>query len=166
MFDPLHLPRVVLRQITHKDAIRLHTILNNRKVAQYNDYTIPLSKQDIKQLIQDDISAFYEGEGIRIAIEHTLLKQLIGTCGLYKITASTKSAYLAFELAPDYWHKGFMSEVLHALLPVLIAKYELNTLFACVNSKNLASCSLLKKLGFSKKVHEDIWYIHTNATYK
>ena len=56
MFEKINTPRISLRLISHKDVTSLHAILNNPLVSQFNDYTTPISKSDIKQLIQNDIS--------------------------------------------------------------------------------------------------------------
>ena len=112
MFKTIKLPRVTLRLITHKHGAALLTILNNPLVYEFNDYKTPLNKEHVKQLIQDDISSYYQGEGVRLAIEHNMSGVLIGTCGLYNINNQTKTAYLGFELDPFYWQQGLMHEVL------------------------------------------------------
>ena len=78
MFKTTQLERVTLRLITHKHAPQLFSILNHPQVSEFNDYKTPLSKCQIKQLIQDDITAYYEGEVIRVAIEHNINGKLTG----------------------------------------------------------------------------------------
>ncbi|GAA59445.1 ribosomal-protein-alanine N-acetyltransferase [Pseudoalteromonas sp. BSi20652] len=148
MFKTLKLPRVTLRLITHKHAAQLFTILNNQLVAQFNDYKTPLSKADIKQLIQDDINGYYEGNVIRVAIEHNINGNLIGTCGLYKIEHKSSSAFIGFELAPFFWQQGLMSEVLVGFIDALPSILQIDQLFAQVNTQNIRSHTLLTKLGF------------------
>ncbi|WP_166114194.1 GNAT family N-acetyltransferase [Pseudoalteromonas sp. Z9A5] len=149
MFKNLKLPRVTLRLITHKHAAKLFTILNNPLVAQFNDYKTPLSKADIKQLIQDDISAYYENEVIRLAIEHNTDRDLIGTCGLYKIEHTSKTAFIGFELDPLFWQQGLMFEALVGFISALPSVQQINYLFAEVSTQNIRSHTLLTKLGFS-----------------
>jgi [ribosomal protein S5]-alanine N-acetyltransferase len=149
MFKLIKLPRVTLRLITHKHGPSLFAILNHPLVAQYNDYPIPLSNRDIKQLIQDDICGYYQGEMLRLAIEHNNTGQLLGCCGLYKIDQASHSAYIGFELHPDHWHQGIMSEVLVAFIDKVQTSYPIKHLFAEVNRQNIASHKLLSKLGFT-----------------
>ncbi|WP_405600398.1 MULTISPECIES: GNAT family N-acetyltransferase [unclassified Pseudoalteromonas] len=156
MFKTLKLPRVTLRLITHKHAGGLFTILNNPLVAQFNDYKTPLSKDNIKQLIQDDISAYYEGEVIRLAIEHNIDTCFIGTCGLYKIGDKINSAFIGFELAPNYWQQGLMSEALVGFINTLPNTLQIYELFAEVNIKNICSHKLLTKLGFTPNFNADL----------
>jgi ribosomal-protein-alanine N-acetyltransferase len=151
MFKKIKSPRVTLRLITHKHAVSLFDILNNPLVSEFNDYQTPLTKEHIKQLIQDDISAYYEGEVIRLAIEHNATGQLLGTCGLYKINKETKSAFIGFELHPLYWQQGIMSEVLMSFMAVMPRTLNVKDLYAEVTLHNQRSHRLLKKLGFALK---------------
>lgn len=161
MFEKINTPRISLRLISHKDVTSLHAILNNPLVSKFNDYSTPLSKSDVKQLIQDDISGYYEGEVIRLAITHNTLNKVIGSCGLYKINEQVSCAFLGFEMAPDFWGKGYMKEALVALIPELVMIFKLKTIYAEVDSRNLASCNLLNGLGFQLiESKSSVWFCH------
>ncbi|WP_372761154.1 GNAT family N-acetyltransferase [Pseudoalteromonas sp.] len=154
MFTQIKLPRVRLRLITHKHAASLFCILNHPQVAQFNDYQLPLSNTDIKQLIQDDISGYYHGDLLRVAIEHNNTGQLLGCCGLYSIDKDKQMAYLGFELHPHYWQQGIMSEALVAFINTMQRSLGLTKLIAEVHKHNTPSHKLLTKLGFSKQGKE------------
>ncbi|CAM2762766.1 GNAT family N-acetyltransferase [Pseudoalteromonas distincta] len=157
MFNTTQLDRVTLRLITHKHAACLFDILNHPQVSKFNDYETPLSKTQIKQLIQDDISAYYEGEVVRVAIEHNITGELMGTCGLYKLTPCKSSAFIGFELHPDFWGKGVMFEVVTGFIEALLEHIPLKHLSAEVSAHNARSHNLLIKLGFSLHEHS-IWH--------
>ena len=157
MFNTTQLDRVTLRLITHKHAACLFDILNQPQVSKFNDYETPLSKTQIKQLIQDDISAYYEGEVVRVAIEHNITGKLMGTCGLYKLTPCKSSAFIGFELHPDFWNKGVMFEVVTGFIETLLEHIPLKHLSAEVSAHNARSHNLLIKLGFSLQEHS-IWH--------
>jgi ribosomal-protein-alanine N-acetyltransferase len=156
MYKNLATPRVTLRLISHKDAASMHAILNNPLVSQFNDYTTPLRKRDINQFIQNEISGYYEGEVIRFTIKQNTLNKVIGSCGLYKINKEARTAFLGFELDPEFWQQGYMKETLQTLIPKLVMHYELIMLYAEVNKANTASCKLLEGLGFTN--NENIWF--------
>lgn len=160
MFKTIKLPRVTLRLITHKHGSALLTILNNPLVYEFNDYKTPLNKDHIKQLIQDDISGYYEGEVIRLAIEHNMSGKLLGTCGLYKICKQTKSAYLGFELNPFYWQQGLMQEVLRGFMSQIPSVLKIEQLYAEIHGHNVRSYNLLTKLGFvlNEQLNNGIWH--------
>lgn len=157
MFNTTKLERVTLRLITHKHAACLFNILNHPHVSEFNDYETPLSKTQIKQLIQDDISAYYEGEVIRVAIEHNISGELMGTCGLYNLTPCKSSAFIGFELHPDFWDKGVMFEVVTGFIETLLKHVPLKHLSAEVSAHNARSHNLLIKLGFSLR-ENSIWH--------
>ncbi|MBQ4857341.1 GNAT family N-acetyltransferase [Pseudoalteromonas sp. MMG007] len=157
MFKPILLERVTLRLITHKHASQLFAILNHPQVSEYNDYQTPLSKSQIKQLIQDDITAYYEGEVIRVAIEHNISGDLMGTCGLYNLTPCESRAFIGFELHPTFWDKGVMFEVITGFLNTLNEQIGLKYVSAQVSAHNARSHNLLIKLGFSLR-ENSIWF--------
>ncbi|GEK54590.1 GNAT family N-acetyltransferase [Pseudoalteromonas espejiana] len=157
MFKTIKLERVTLRLITHKHAPQLFTILNHPQVSEFNDYKTPLSKSQIKQLIQDDITAYYEGEVIRVAIEHNITGELMGTCGLYNLSVCKSSAFIGFELHPSFWDKGVMFEVITGFIKTLKLNIGLKHLSAEVSAHNARSHNLLLKLGFSLREHS-IWH--------
>lgn len=159
MFKTTQLERVTLRLITHKHAPQLFSILNHPQVSEFNDYKTPLSKCQIKQLIQDDITAYYEGEVIRVAIEHNINGKLMGTCGLYNLSPCKSRAFIGFELDPMYWDKGIMFEVITGFVKTLKEAIPLSYLAAQVSAHNARSHNLLVKLGFSLGEHS-IWYKH------
>ena len=160
MFKTIKLPRVTLRLITHKHGAALLNILNNPLVYEFNDYKAPLNKEHIKQLIQDDISSYYQGEGVRLAIEHNILGDLIGTCGLYNINNQTKTAYLGFELDPFYWQQGLMHEVLKGFVSEIHRSLNIEHLYAEIHGKNVRCYNLLTKLGFvfNQQLNSGVWH--------
>lgn len=160
MFKTIKLERVTLRLITHKHGSALLTILNNPLVYEFNDYKTPLNKNHIKQLIQNDISGYYEGEVIRLAIEHSMNSTLLGTCGLYKICKQAKSAYIGFELDPLYWQQGLMQEVLCGFIDQIPFALNIEHLYAQINEQNVRSYNLLTKLGFvfTQQLNNGVWH--------
>lgn len=160
MFKSIKLPRVTLRLITHRHGTALLAILNNPLVYEFNDYEAPLNKEHIRQLIQGDISGYYEGEVIRLAIEHNITGELIGTCGLYNINKKTKSAYIGFELDPIYWQQGLMHEVLRGFIARMHTLLSIEHLYAEILGDNVRSYNLLTKLGFvfNEQLNAGVWH--------
>ncbi|WP_409425474.1 MULTISPECIES: GNAT family N-acetyltransferase [unclassified Pseudoalteromonas] len=160
MFKTIKLSRITLRLITHKHGAALLKILNNPLVYEFNDYKTPLNKEHIKQLIQDDISSYYQGEGVRLAIEHNISGDLIGTCGLYNLNNQTKSAYLGFELDPFYWQQGLMHEVLKGFISEVHCSLNIQHLYAEIHGKNVRCYNLLTKLGFvfNPQLNSGVWH--------
>ncbi|CAM4007240.1 GNAT family N-acetyltransferase [Pseudoalteromonas byunsanensis] len=145
--------RLILKSITHRDALALYGVLNDPLVAQYNDYGDSLSHQDIKDLIQWDLEQGYSGLGCRMTITNTQ-GQLLGTVGLYDFDADTHSVKIGFELASIYWQRGYMIEAIECVLENITKLLHLTadtSVLAHLDEQNVRSVNLLLKLGFTKQ---------------
>ncbi|MCF6433907.1 GNAT family N-acetyltransferase [Pseudoalteromonas sp. MMG022] len=145
--------RLVLKSITHKDALALYSVLNDPLVAQYNDYGDSLSHEQIKDLIQWDLEQGYLGLGCRMAITNAQ-GLLLGTVGLYDFDADKQSVNIGFELASVHWRHGYMSEAVQCILVNIGQLLNISSdisVFAHLDENNERSAKLLLKLGFSKQ---------------
>lgn len=157
------LKRIALKPIKHKDCSALLAILSEPLVAQYNDYSLPLTRNDVKQLIQNDITGMYEGNTLRLGIYLIDTSTLIGCIGLYDIAED--SAWLGFELSANYWGQGFMSEALAftltnltTVIALLGNEVSISNLQAKVATANSQSQRLLQRFNFSNLGYEHWLY--------
>lgn len=72
--------------------------------------------------------------------------KVIGRAGVWDETLGQ----IAIMLHPDYWGRGYITEVLEVLVPVLWRK-GLEKLHAHVHPQNIASLRALKRAGFEEK---------------
>ncbi|BDF94344.1 N-acetyltransferase [Pseudoalteromonas sp. KAN5] len=142
------LSRITLKPITHKDCSALWGILSDPLVAQYNDYCVPITRNEVKQLIQDDITGMYEGRSLRFALYLINTSTLIGCIGLYDI--EQESAWLGFELSPEYWGNGFMSEALAFMLT------NMKTVTGLLNNDNLNIMNLHAKVALENSQSQQL----------
>lgn len=163
MNNEFTLSRITLKPIKHKDCSALWAILSEPLVAQYNDYAMPLTRNDVKQLIQDDITGMYEGNTLRLGMYLLNTSTLIGCIGLYDIEEG--SAWLGFELSVDYWGDGFMSEALAFMLTNIAAvvaqlgnESNITNLQAKVAVENTQSQQLLRRFKFTHVASEHWLY--------
>jgi len=158
MFKQQSVERITMGLITHKHAPALFAILNEPEVAQFNDYDLPLSRDDVKQIIQHDITCFYEQTGIRLVIINNHTHEVMGSVGLYDIKDG--KAWLGFELATKFWHQGYMFEVLNQLVVSksfeTILRSTIRKLYANVDPANFSSQKLLSKIGFTQ-ISNNVW---------
>lgn len=75
----------------------------------------------------------------------------IGTCGFHKWDQRNHHAEIGYDLGTTYWHKGYMTEALQAVLQHGFEKMELNRIEAIVYPENTASLRVLERLGFQKE---------------
>lgn len=58
--------------------------------------------------------------------------------------------YIAYEVIPEFWRRGVATEVMTAFIDCLFGNFEINILTAHIDSRNIASINLIKKLRFNQ----------------
>ena len=77
--------------------------------------------------------------------------KLIGTCGFNNWVAYDHSAIIGYELAPEFWGKGYATEAIHKIISAAYndeLQIHVNRIEASVVPGNIASEKVLKKNGF------------------
>jgi ribosomal-protein-alanine N-acetyltransferase len=151
-FPTLRTSRLVLREFTPTDAPAVFEIFSYEGVTRYHNVDTMTSLDQAEKIVSARMALFPNQWGVRWAI--TWIEdadKVIGSCGLYMANKEFRSAEIGFELHPDYWRLGLMSEALTAALNFGYSDsffFELNRVQALTSLDNIASINLLKKLGF------------------
>lgn len=90
---------------------------------------------------------FEDGQGIRWGIALKEDDRLIGTCGFHEWKKAHYKAEIGYELSPEYWRNGMMTEAIGAILEFGFRVWGLNRIEAFIDPRNVASRKLLEKLG-------------------
>lgn len=88
---------------------------------------------------------------MRWGIERKGKKGLIGTIGFNAWSPKHKRAEIGYEIHPDHWRKGYMSEAVSKILSYGSETLDLTRIGAVVFIENEASNNLLTKMGFQKE---------------
>jgi ribosomal-protein-alanine N-acetyltransferase len=84
---------------------------------------------------------------------------LIGTAGIRSISWQHLRAEMGYELDPQHWNKGLMTEALTEITRYCFQALKLHTIEANIAPANLASARVLEKLTFVKEAHfRENWY--------
>lgn len=140
----------MLKPLSHRHAPALQAILSHPLVRKYNDIPTFCDLAEFRSYLQYDLALWYQNQGGRWVIEYN--KDVIGSCGIYNYNQTLEQAEIGFELHPDYWHQGFMSEVLVSILDYLRAQDsgpKVNILIARCDINNGSSLKLLSKFHFT-----------------
>ncbi|MFX1487174.1 MAG: GNAT family N-acetyltransferase, partial [Promethearchaeota archaeon] len=97
------------------------------------------------------INPFKEGTGIRWGIVRKGSSGLIGTCGYYDWSKTSRRAEIGYDLDPAYWGQGIMTEALMAVIEYGFQEMGLNRIQAIIDSKNKRSINLVQRLDFKKE---------------
>ncbi len=152
-FPQLTTERLLLREFTLGDAQAVVDILCSPAVNQWLE-TDPLqSLEEAQARIRSRMRLFIDGMGFRWAI--TLRQQperVIGSCGFFSVRRGTQTVECGYELHPDHWGKGIMSEALQAMIAFCFDPHNplpVHRIEALVAPGNTASIRLLEKLAFT-----------------
>lgn len=151
MFPTLETERLILREITKEDREGIFAYFSNDDVTRYYGQE---TLQNLKQA-EDIIGLFrknyHDKRGIRWAIERKEDKGIIGTIGFNAWLPKHKRAEIGYELHPNHWRKGYISEAVLAVLAYGFDVMELTRVGAIVFKENEASQNLLTKIGFQEE---------------
>jgi ribosomal-protein-alanine N-acetyltransferase len=152
-FPQLTTEHLLLREFTLGDAQAVFDILCSPAVSKWLE-TDPLQSLDAAQArLRSRIGLFRDGMGFRWAI--TLRQQperVIGSCGFFSLRRGTQTVECGYELHPDHWCKGIMSEALQAMIAFSFDPHNplpVHRIEALVAPGNTASIRLLEKLAFT-----------------
>jgi ribosomal-protein-alanine N-acetyltransferase len=153
-FPILYTERLILKEITDKDAPVLFEMRRNPDIMKYIDRPIPKSIDDIHELIQKMEIMKSKGEGISWSIfkkENPDLK--IGNIGLYRIIAEHYRAEIGYMLNTGYHQQGIMFEAIQKVIEFGFKEMNLHSIEANINPENMASRKLLEKAGFVREAY-------------
>lgn len=155
MIEFLETERLILRPLNLDDAERLFLLDSNSEVMKYIGVE-PLTKlEESKEVIKKIQKQYVENEIGRYAVIEKASNLLIGWCGLKFLTEEINGYSNVYELGyrflPEYWGKGFATESAKMWLNYGFNEMNIEIIYACAHSENVASNHILRKLGFEEK---------------
>lgn len=158
-FPVLHTERFTLRAPVLQDADDVFRILGDPQVTRYFG-TLPMkTREEAVRRIASQQRAFDEGTGIRWAIVDRRTGRYLGSCGFWRLVPEHSRAELGYELAPEAWGQGVMTEALAAVLEFGFGGMGLHSVEAHIHPENTGSRRVLEKLGFTREGYfrENYW---------
>lgn len=147
MFPELTTSRLLLLEVRPEDQQFIFEGLSHPEVipfygVRYNSFEATKAQMDWYNKIYE------EGTGISWKIVDKQTGENIGDISVYLYKPEHKKAEVGFWLLPQYWHKGFALEAIHAVISYWKEEKDLHRLEAFVEEGNDASSRLLEKVGF------------------
>ena len=149
-FPRLETARLLLRKIVPSDAAALYAIFSDDEVTRYYDLGTMTDPADAETMVRRLAARTKHGQAMRWGIVRKQDRAFVGTCGFHFQAAGFK-AEIGYDLGREYWHQGYMSEALRAMLAYGFETLQLNRIEALVMPENEASTILLRRLGFSEE---------------
>lgn len=147
LFKELETERLILKNISFEDRDFILDQFSNMTINKYLFDAEPLV--DIQGA--DELIDFYlqpkprpQHRWILVTKEGTK----IGTCGFHCWYPSEGTCDIGYDLNPDFWNKGYMSEAIDSILRFAQNDMKLKRVDACIYQENEKSIKLAQKAGF------------------
>ena len=146
--------RLILREINANDLDFMHHLHTIPEVDQYNTLGIPEDKLVSEKLLNDWLVTFAELPRKRYVFIMENSNQLpIGLLGLNLGKPNYANAEIWYKLDPDFWAKGYATEVVKTILDFGFNQLQLHRIEAGFAIENIGSIKVLEKAGFTKEGH-------------
>lgn len=150
-FPRLQTERFLLRAMEERDCNDIMDLYSLEEVVRYTPLEPFQSIQDVIREWNWHHSIFAEQSGLRWVIEDTSSAKVIGTCGYLQYEKAHRRIELGYDLSPQYWRRGVMTEVAQCVLSFGFRELGVNRVEAKIEPENIASERLLLRLGFQKE---------------
>jgi len=151
LFKELETDRLFLKNISPEDNEFIYTLFSNNQVNKYLFDAEPLA--DIQEA--NEIIGFYTQEEPREQHRWVLVRKSdgikLGTCGFHCWDKSKSCCDVGYDLHPDFWGMGYMSEAIQKILEFAQNDMKINHINACIYVDNEKSIKLIEKFGFTHK---------------
>jgi aminoglycoside 6'-N-acetyltransferase len=151
---PWETDRLLLRSFQDSDLEVFLAYRNDPEVARYQSWNVPYSREKAIHFLREvqtvDPSS---GEWLQVAIELKSTHEMIGDVAFSIKTDDSRQAVIGYSLAHSHWGNGYAFEAVSRVLAFLFAELQLHRVVAECDVKNIASWTLLEKLGFRREAH-------------
>ncbi len=161
VFPELKTERLKLRLISGIDASTVFHLYSDVRVMQQRGEPVFEHSTQAEKLIFYWRKLFAEENGLRWGIEFKQTGKLIGTVGFKRIFHQHFRADIGYELDPNWWNRGIMTEAVKVVTDFGFDKMNLHSFEANITPDHIASKRVLEKLGFKMEAH-----FHENYFYE
>ena len=142
--------RLIIRKLQSTDAAALYRLRRNEEVNLYTPITPPENIAVVDLFIIQLNDNIDKQKAIFWAIAGRENNELIGSICLWNLDPSLNKAEIGFNLFPNFWNTGIMSEVMPFILEYGFEIMQLDSIDGWTDAHNIASISLLQKFGFKR----------------
>lgn len=140
--------RLVFKKSSMEDVDLVYALRSSLIVRQYIMQPL-FTKQDEAIAQINKLETFLtEDKSISWTLINKLSKKKIGSICLWNFSEDRRIAEVGYDLLPEYFKKGFMSEALQAVIDFGFTKLNLNSIEAFTHIENESSKKLLVTNGF------------------
>jgi len=150
-FPILQTDRLKLVEITEDHINHVYSIFFDERVTKYYGMDHFIEVQQAVNLVNSFQKNFQEKRSIRWGITLKETEEFVGTIGLNNLQTASKKAEIGYDLNPEYWRRGIISEAAKAVIHYSFDELDLYRIGAVTFPENEASYKLLLTLGFQRE---------------
>lgn len=143
--------RLTVRPVAESDLVALMDVNGDEEVTRYLPYRAWNLLEDAHAWLERMRGYEAAGAALQLVVVDKAAGRAVGTALLFRLDEANGQAELGFVLARSHWRTGFMNEALTALLDSAFGEMGIRRLEAIADSRNVASCRLLRRLGFTRE---------------
>lgn len=147
-FPALSTARLSLRAPTLKDAAAFHALMSIPDMTRFSNWPNSPTKAQIERAVRWMSKVYASGKGCAWIIEDRRSKRLAGALRYNSIDKKWRCGEIGYELHPDFWGKGLMTEAVTVVVTCGHETFGLNRIEAWTLPGNAASDRVLEKCGF------------------
>ncbi len=140
---------IQLRALEPEDLELLYLWENNSSLWLLSNTTVPISKHQLVQLIQDASLSIFDTKQLRLMIESRLTKEAIGCIDLFDFDAQNKKAGIGILIYDsNFRNHGFGSQALSTMIDYAFEFLQLHQLYCNILTDNEPSIKVFTQMGF------------------
>lgn len=156
----LRTERLRLRKAKLSDAEPIfRQYAQDPQVTKYVSWRGHVDLDETRQYVRMCLLAWDVGKAFHWVIERNEDKQVIG---MMIARAGGEKWELGYVLARAYWGRGYMTEVLKALIAWALKQPEIYRIWAVCDVDNIASARAMEKAGMQREGTLRRWSVHPN----
>jgi len=139
--------RIILRKMSLNDAKDMFEYAQDPTISKYTGWYPHNSIQDSKLFLRYTINSYKNNQVSNWGIVHKADQKFIGTAGFIDWNIEHARAEIGYTLSRKYWGKGYMTEVVNAIIYFGFRTMILNRIEARCIIENIASARVMEKVG-------------------
>ncbi|MFP3918596.1 GNAT family protein [Lysinibacillus telephonicus] len=149
MITDLYTERLHLRKMDVSDSQTLFKIWSDPDVTKFMNIENFHHESQATEIITYLDQLASENKAIRYSIIELESNEIIGSCGYNSLDFENDKTEIGYDIAKNYWGKGYAPEAISTLLNYAFNSLNLNRVEAKVEPENLNSIKVLQKLNFT-----------------
>ncbi|RZM30380.1 MAG: N-acetyltransferase [Pedobacter sp.] len=150
----LHTPRITIRNMQPGDLEGFLFYRQNPDIVKYQSFGVMTRERAIGFISAQQEKVFgVPGEWVQYAVELNGGAEVIGDCAVQLDCEDPRIARVGITISHTHQCKGYAREVFKAILEFLFDQVNVHRVEETVDTRNIASITLLKKMEFRMEGH-------------